>query len=77
MLVKEFTQVSGGFLDHVFIHKDITVDIDLQSIVITTHFSDHDVVFLILHIKTMNDILSIYTYMHILSLLENNIRHFY
>lgn len=66
MLVKEFTQVSGGLLDHVFIHKDITVDIDRQSIVITTHFSDHDAVFLILHIKTMNDILSIYTYMHFL-----------
>ena len=50
-VVKESKQLSGGLLDHVFIRKDITVDIDVQSIVITTHFSDPDAVFLMLHTK--------------------------
>ena len=37
-VAKESTQVSGSLLDHMFIRKDIEVDIDVQSIVITTFF---------------------------------------
>ena len=50
-VVTEPTQISGALLDHVFIRKQIMQDFDVQNIVITTHFSDHDAVFLKFKLK--------------------------
>ena len=77
---KESTQLSGGLLDHVFIRKDIAMDIDVQSIAIRTRLSDQDVVFLMLHMKN-NEWYIIYLYIYAFYLyylyFKYNIRHFY
>ena len=49
----ESTQISGGLLDHIFIHKQIKQEMAVQNVVVTTYFSDHDAVFLTF--QTKND----------------------
>ena len=50
-VVAEYSQISSGLLDHVFIYKDIAEESDIQNIVITTHFIDPDAVFFLLQMK--------------------------
>ena len=51
-LVTESTQTSGGLLDHIFIRKQMNQEMVVQNVIITTYFSDHDVVFLTLQMKS-------------------------
>ena len=45
-VVTESTQISGGLLDHMFIHKQMNQEMVAQNVVITTYISDHNAVFL-------------------------------
>ena len=51
-VVTESTKISGGLLDHIFIHKQINQEMVVQNVVITKCFSDHDAVFLTLQTKS-------------------------
>ena len=51
-VVTESTQISAGFLDHIFNPKQMNQEMLAQNVVITTYFSDHDAVFLTLQIKS-------------------------
>ena len=51
-VVTESTQISGGLLDHIFIHKQMKHEMVVQNVVVTTYFSDHDAVFLTLQTKS-------------------------
>ena len=51
-VVTESTQISGSLLNHIFICKQMNLDMIVQNVVITTYFSDHDAVFLTLQMKS-------------------------
>ena len=51
-VVTESTQISGGLLDHIVIHKQMKHEMVVQNVVVTTYFSDHDAVFLTLQKKS-------------------------
>ena len=51
-VVTESKQISGGLLDHIFIHKQMNQEMVVQNVVIATYFSDHDAVFLMLQTKS-------------------------
>ena len=51
-VVTESTQISGGLLDHIFIHKQMNQEMVAQNVVITAYISDHNAVFLTLQTKS-------------------------
>ena len=51
-VVTESTQISCSLLNHIFICKQMNLDMIVQNVVITTYFSDHDAVFFTLQMKS-------------------------
>ena len=51
-VITESTQISGGLLGHIFIHKQMNQEMVVQNVVITAYYSDHDAVFLTLQMKS-------------------------